>query len=168
MKYLYSVLSIVIIFSCNQPIEEKQQIPQEFRNVRYAHQKINVRNGPGKNYKIVGSLLKNDEVEVDSLNNGWIIVYKNSVREGYVYATLLKKSPIREIQTSEGKFIVPGFAYVDGRDPNAYPPITLMDPNIWDSINRNRPICTIRHGKKVKLLNAELFYLYLSFNHRYS
>ena len=33
MKYLYSVLSIVIFLSCNQPIEEKQQIPQEFRKI---------------------------------------------------------------------------------------------------------------------------------------
>jgi hypothetical protein len=55
------------------------------------------------------------------------------------------------VDTSKGQFTVPGIAFIDGSDPDADPPLTLMDINIWDSYTRTRVVCTSKHGTKAFL-----------------
>ena len=47
---------------------------------------------------------------------------------------------------------VPGFAYLDGRDPDAKPPLTVMRINLWDSIKRSRVVGRLKHGQRVLVL----------------
>lgn len=56
------------------------------------------------------------------------------------------------IRTTKGTFVVPGQAYMDGRDPNASPPLTLMLISLWDGVPRSRQVGKIGHGTPVKLL----------------
>jgi hypothetical protein len=59
------------------------------------------------------------------------------------------------VKTEKGVFVVPGAAYVDGRDLEASPPLTVMKVNAWESPQRLKRACTIGHGQTVKLLAAE-------------
>lgn len=59
------------------------------------------------------------------------------------------------ISTSKGQFSVPGTAYMDGRDEEASPPLTLMSINIWGGVPRQQVACKLSHGKKVDLVNVQ-------------
>ena len=61
------------------------------------------------------------------------------------------------ITTPRGSFTVPGAAYLDGRDPDAQPPLTVMSINVWDAVPRQRIVCQLPHGAQVTLCEA-LFY----------
>lgn len=61
----------------------------------------------------------------------------------------------QQVTASNGTFTIPGTAYMDGRDIEAKPPLTLMNINIWDGVQRGRAICTLRHGTNVNLLDAK-------------
>ena len=50
---------------------------------------------------------------------------------------------------------VPGSAFVDGRDEDAQPPLTVMQVNVWDAVPRQRRVCQVAHAAAVKLLEAE-------------
>lgn len=65
-------------------------------------------------------------------------------------------TPTQEIvTTSMGSFTIPGgIAFLDGRDPEAQPPLTVMSINIWDAVPRNVPVCSLPHGTQVTLLEA--------------
>lgn len=62
---------------------------------------------------------------------------------------------IQTISTSKGQFSVPGTAYMDGRDEEASPPLTLMNINIWNGVPRQQVTCKLPHGKKVDLANVQ-------------
>ncbi len=68
----------------------------------------------------------------------------------------------RTITADKGTFEVPGIAYIDGRDPNASPPLTIKSINIWkspDRLSHPDPIkvtCRLEHGTQVDLLDAKL------------
>lgn len=42
--------------------------------------------------------------------------------------------------------------YLDGRDPDAQPPLTVGTINLWDSPARQRVVGQLRHGTKVRIL----------------
>lgn len=46
-------------------------------------------------------------------------------------------------------------AYLDGRDPEAQPPLTVGRINLWDSPARKRVVGRLRHGTKVRILAKE-------------
>ena len=52
----------------------------------------------------------------------------------------------------KGCIPVPGFAYMDGRDFEAKPPLTVMRINLWDGVPRMRVVTTVRHGQQVRVL----------------
>jgi len=59
------------------------------------------------------------------------------------------------IETSEGnKLNIPGIAFLDGRDIEADPPLTIMKINLWDEPERNKIVCSLEHGTKVDILEA--------------
>lgn len=55
------------------------------------------------------------------------------------------------VQTSKGAIVVPGEAFLDGRDMEANPPLTVMNINVWDAVPRRRVVCRLSHGTKVAL-----------------
>lgn len=59
------------------------------------------------------------------------------------------------ITTTRGTLQVPGDAFMDGRDLEANPPLTVMKINIWNSASRSRVVCILRHGTAVKVLEAK-------------
>ncbi|MBE7069944.1 MAG: hypothetical protein E7386_05535 [Ruminococcaceae bacterium] len=61
----------------------------DYRAKVYAKNKMNVRSGPGTNYKIVKTLEKGDGIDVRAkTNNGW---YK-TINGNYVLASLTSKT----------------------------------------------------------------------------
>jgi hypothetical protein len=59
------------------------------------------------------------------------------------------------IETEDGVITVPGSAYMDGRDLEANPPVTVMNINVWDSPQRSEVACQIEHGTPVDVLELE-------------
>lgn len=64
---------------------------------------------------------------------------------------------LRIVTTSKGSFAIPGFAFLDGRDLGAIPPLTVMNINIWDGVPRQRVLCVLRHGTSIDVLDAEFY-----------
>ena len=67
------------------------------------------------------------------------------------------------IITAKGNFEIPGQGFIDGRDTNAQPPLTLMNVNVWSSTGKNRISCKLRHGTAVEIidhksLSGEIFF----------
>jgi hypothetical protein len=62
------------------------------------------------------------------------------------------------VKTPKGKFKVPGKAYIDGRDRDAKPPLTLRTVNVWSGAGRlqarERVVCEIKHGTKLSVTGA--------------
>lgn len=60
-----------------------------------------------------------------------------------------------EITTDKGTFVIPGTAYMDGRDLEALEPLTIMNITVWASDGRRlAKDCTLPHGEEVELLSA--------------
>lgn len=57
------------------------------------------------------------------------------------------------VLTDKGTLEVPGTAFIDGRDIEATPPLTLMRINIWDAVQRRRAVCQIPHATFVDILD---------------
>ena len=52
-------------------------------------------------------------------------------------------------------FTVPGSAFINGRDRQAMPPLTVMRVNVWDAVPPRQAICRVPHGATVKLLREQ-------------
>lgn len=64
--------------------------------------------------------------------------------------------PVNIITTDEGEEIpVPGNAFMDGRDLEAKPALTVMTINIWDQVPRQQAVCKLQHGDSVQILDAK-------------
>lgn len=50
------------------------------------------------------------------------------------------------------EFLVGGLAYLDGRDPNAQPPLKVGTIQLWNSPDRTRVVGKLRHGTRVRIL----------------
>lgn len=61
----------------------------------------------------------------------------------------------RTFATARGTFTAPGVAYMDGRDPEASPPLTVMSVNVWSEPGFSRVRCQIGHGEQVDVLDAQ-------------
>ena len=61
---------------------------------------------------------------------------------------------VRVITTERGEMSVPGVGYLDGRDAEADPPLTVMTINLWDTAQRTRAVCQLEHGTQVDVLDA--------------
>lgn len=60
-----------------------------------------------------------------------------------------------EVTTAKGTFSIPGTAYMDGRDLESTPRITIMNITVWASAGRRlAKDCTLSHGERVELLSA--------------
>jgi hypothetical protein len=55
----------------------------------------------------------------------------------------LPNAPAKRIATAKGTFEVPGIAFVDGQDPDATPPLTVMRINVWDAVPRRQAVCKL-------------------------
>lgn len=67
--------------------------------------------------------------------------------------------PTRIVSIKKGDITVPGTAYLDGRDPDAQPPLTIMKINVWETYSTSSSVlvCDLPHGQKVDVLDvAEL------------
>ena len=61
------------------------------------------------------------------------------------------------IDTPKGSFVVPGTAFMDGRDPDARPPMTVMRINVRNGVHGRSMrgvLCDVLHGTEVQLLSA--------------
>jgi len=78
---------------------------------RWAHNAVNVRGGRGTNHPVVGQLTRGERVEVDSLTDGWFVVYRGGQRLGYVAASVLESQPIPAFEVVSWNWQKdPGFA----------------------------------------------------------
>jgi hypothetical protein len=55
------------------------------------------------------------------------------------------------------KFCVGQRAWMDGRDPEATPPLTVRRINLWDGVPRRKVVRSLRHGMAVKVIDTEYF-----------
>jgi hypothetical protein len=63
--------------------------------------------------------------------------------------------PVQRIKTEKGTFAVPGTAFIDGRDLEASPPLTVMSVSVWESTRRLSRLCSLPHGASVSLAQVE-------------
>jgi len=69
----------------------------------------------------------------------------------------IQQSPQSERRTFElpgGRITVPGEAYMDGRRPTAEEPYTYMEIGVVADFSQTEATCTIRHGTRVRVLDA--------------
>lgn len=65
-------------------------------------------------------------------------------------------APPPQVSTRDGVALTAGStAWIDGRDTEASPPITLRRVRIWTSTQRTRPACEIEHGRRVNVTAVE-------------
>ncbi len=62
---------------------------------RYTHSRINIRQGPGTDYRIVSHVPPGELILVSKTQNQWAKVYQDGQIKGFVYAALLQDSPRR-------------------------------------------------------------------------
>jgi hypothetical protein len=61
---------------------------------------------------------------------------------------------VQRILVERGEISVPGVAYLDGREPGADPPRTVMDILVWESPSLTGSSCQLNHGAQVSVLDA--------------
>ena len=65
-------------------------------------------------------------------------------------------SSITTIELKDGTLEVPGPAYIDGRDLEAQPQLTIMSINVWEGASpRGSVACQLPHGQWVKVSKAQ-------------
>lgn len=111
IKTMFIVIIIVGVYYFKQDIHKFGLSTLEDRFInnnkvslseKWAHNTINVREGPGKNYSVVHKLQRGDIVEISEENKyGWAPIYKNGNIRGYVFASLLFHSPVPETKKKE-------------------------------------------------------------------
>ncbi len=57
---------------------------------RYTHSRVNIRKGPGTDFKILSQLQAGELVKIRESKDTWVEVYKNGKGLGFVYASLLE------------------------------------------------------------------------------
>lgn len=62
---------------------------------RYTQSRVNIRQGPGTDYRIVSHLPPGELILVSTTQNQWVKVYQDGQMKGFVYAALLQDSPRR-------------------------------------------------------------------------
>lgn len=66
------------------------------------------------------------------------------------------ESEPRTVSTQKGTFLVPGNGFIDGRDVDAVPALTIMEVRVWDGVGLGRrAVCKIPHGTVVQLLDVK-------------
>ncbi len=63
---------------------------------------------------------------------------------------------VLRVDTDKGPLIKGNIAFMDGRDPDAKPPLTVMNVNIWNGVARTRIVCQLGHGRQVDILDITL------------
>jgi hypothetical protein len=59
------------------------------------------------------------------------------------------------IKTAKGDFLVPGRAFLDGRNLEAEPRFTVMTVRVWQSTERRQVVCSADHATQVDLLDVQ-------------
>lgn len=72
-----------------------------YRDLRYAHNTINIRDGVGKSHKVVGQLKRGDSVEVKGVEGEWARISIGDAPKGFVYEPLLKHNPIPPLEIAD-------------------------------------------------------------------
>jgi uncharacterized protein YgiM (DUF1202 family) len=104
-KLIVAIIIIIGMFIIYNLAKEKSKSPDSYGTTsnykkntqitKYVHKPVNVREGRSTKFKIVGKLSRGEKVKVDSLDQGWLIVYDPSNNKmGYASAKLLKDAPI--------------------------------------------------------------------------
>ena len=93
------VLSILIaIFTDSGSKDDSGSI--EFK---YVHTAVNLRKGPGTDHDVIVTLSPGSKVEVIEKSGEWWKVRTSEVDSGYVYQSLLKSDPKKQVEVSSGK-----------------------------------------------------------------
>ncbi len=113
-------------------------------------------------------LLSREKSQVQSCMSGCLAIFLIIIALGYIASlgsdkdtpedvtkTVRATSTPQIITTTRGVLQVPGNAFMDGRDQEANPPLTVMNINIWNSASRSRVVCILQHGAAVKVLEAK-------------
>jgi len=57
-----------------------------------------------------------------------------------------------KLANAVGGFIPGQAVYLDGRDPEASPPLTVKKINLWDEMKRERRLRALPHGTRVRVM----------------
>jgi len=106
---------------------------------RYTHARVNIRKGPGTNFNIVSQLQAGELVNIHASPGKWVEVYKNGKGLGFVYASLLERSPTPSL--NEGQRLLHTTSWGDFRKAKKF---KLAQPQravfaIWEPILANNP-----------------------------
>jgi hypothetical protein len=64
---------------------------------------------------------------------------------------------IQAIKTTSGVYKITDRAYIDGRDLDASPVLTIMEISLWDDVPRTRTVCKVAHASQIELLDVQYF-----------
>lgn len=66
-----------------------------------------------------------------------------------------RETSVGQYKTPKGLLVIPGAAYIDGRDKSARPPVTVMNVNVWrDAQTSSTAQCQLPHGSQVDIVSA--------------
>jgi hypothetical protein len=81
-------------------------------------------------------------------------VFVQIVSTGLPTSTPFPTATPQVLTTAKGDLEVPGSGFLDGRDPEASPPGTVISINIWDGVPRQKVVCALSHGVSLDILDV--------------
>ena len=87
----------------------------------------------------------------------FMVISPGKVKELFSEIVLKEKSraSVKVSVEEPGDKRSPWTAYIDGRDPDAIPPLTIMEVNVWQTVQRKKIVGQIRHGEEVKVVRKQ-------------
>lgn len=61
------------------------------------------------------------------------------------------------VETDKGTLTIGQPAFIDGRDLDARPPLTVMAVNIWGNMPRTRIVCQLAHGSHIDIVSVKFY-----------
>ncbi|TKJ41083.1 hypothetical protein CEE37_05295 [candidate division LCP-89 bacterium B3_LCP] len=89
--FIFLILAIVIV--SNNRDGDKAERSKDLQH-KYAHTTINIRSGRSTDFPVIDKIKLGEEVLVDSLIDGWYLIYKSGIPIGYSAAYLLKNEEL--------------------------------------------------------------------------
>lgn len=111
MRKILFYLSFCLLLFSSFPVYAAEVEPLRGEAV-ITSDKLNVRSGPSKEYSILGTLERNQVVEVTGIaeSNWYVIEYNNS--QGYIYGDYLIFTPLQEVEEETTAHLFPMRTYV--------------------------------------------------------
>lgn len=144
--------------SLNQSTGQLSQISALGQDVSTANEKLEDKNGDsetGKSRKVPLWVVVIVLVSFLALC-GMSLLIPSIGGSGVENGGISVENESRTVSTQKGTFLIPGNGFIDGRDVDAVPALTIMEVRVWDGVDAGRRTgCKIPHGTAVQILDVK-------------